>query len=269
MKMKNKTLIMKFGGASVSDPDHFKKIASIIAHRKMKYSKVVVVISAMGNMTDMLVNLGYRVHKNPPKREFDMLVSAGERLSIALLSMALDSIDVPSISFTGSQSGIITTNEHGSAKIITVKPERIISSLNEQRVVVVAGFQGVSEQKEVTTLGRGGSDTSAVALGIALNAEKIEFYKDVKGICAKDPKIDPTAKVLSQLTYDEAIILAKKGGVLHPRSILLAKKNKILLHLLSFNDYFNEGVANKGTKIGEKGNFPIFCYEKEESDCLT
>jgi len=262
MLEQNKILIMKFGGASVKDSDHFKKIASIIAHRKLEFSRIVVVVSAMGNMTDLLVELGYKVHKSPPRREFDMLVSAGERLSIALLSMALDSIGIDAISFTGSQSGIITSNEHAKAKIINVRPSRIISSLDQNKVVVVAGFQGVSLDKEVTTLGRGGSDTTAVALAVGLRAEKVEFYKDVKGICEKDPKIYPEAKILSSISYDRAIDLAEEGGVLHPRSLKLAKTNGILLHLLSFNEYFEDSVDNLGTKIWEKNRACAPEYEE-------
>lgn len=260
-----KTLVMKFGGSSLQDSERFQKIAAIIAKRLKEYPRIVVVVSAMGNTTDRLVNLGYAVHKSPPRREFDMLLSAGERLSIALLAMALDSIGIPAISFTGSQSGIITTNEHTNAKILDVKPERIFTSLDEGKVVVVAGFQGVSQQKEITTLGRGGSDTTAVALAIKLEADKVEFYKDVKGIYEQDPKIDPNAKVYTSLTYEDALVLANKGGVLHPRSILLAQKNGIFLHLLSFNDCIDEKMDLLGTRVGIGAKRSATVFENEEN----
>ena len=242
------TLVMKFGGAAVASPEQFKQIAALIEKRTTEYSRIVVVVSAMGGMTDQLDTLARQVHPTPPKREMDMLVSVGERVSISLLAMALSLRGKEAISFTGSQSGIITTKDHSEAKIVAVRPTRLLSHLAEEKIVIVAGFQGVSIDKEITTLGRGGSDTSAVAMAVALNAEKVEFYKDVPGICTLDPKQMPKAKVISSLTYDAALTIVNKGAkVLHARAIRLAKKNRLPLHVRSFN---KEG---EGTWIGEKG----------------
>ena len=255
------TLIMKFGGASLSTSANLKKAAEIICIRRKKYSKIVVVVSAMGKMTDKLISLAKKVSTNPLERELDMLVSAGERMSMSLLAMALYEKDMDAISFTGSQAGIITTNNHSNAKILDIKPIRLIDNLSENKIVIVAGFQGVSAEKEVTTLGRGGSDTSAVGLGVALGADKVEFYKDVAGIYSSDPKRYPNAKKITKMTFEEAIsLLAKGSGVLHLRSVELAKKNNISLHIVS---YKNKKIG-KGTIIKSDNNRKISkkLYEK-------
>ena len=190
---------MKFGGASVATTASFAHIADLILEKKRVYRRVVVVVSAMGNTTDQLITLAKEVNVNPPKREYDMLVSVGERISISLLAMALAAKNHQAYSFTGSQSGIITCGRHTDARIIDVRPHRLIPVLESGSVAIVAGFQGVSMNGEITTLGRGGSDTSAVALGIALGAEKVLFFKDVGGVFEKDPKrrssgrLDPSA----------------------------------------------------------------------------
>ncbi len=205
-------------------------------------------VSDMGGMTDQLDTLARQVHPTPPKREMDMLVSVGERVSISLLAMALELRGKEAISFTGSQSGIITTDDHLEAEIVIVRPIRLLSHLDQGKIVIVAGFQGVSLEKEITTLGRGGSDTSAVAMAVALRAEKVEFYKDVPGICTLDPKQMPKAKVISSLTYDAALTIVNSGAkVLHARAIRLDKKNGLPLHVRSFSE---EG---EGTWIGERG----------------
>ena len=174
-----KTLVMKFGGAAVATPQHFSKIADIILQRLKEYNRIAVVVSAMGDTTNQLISLATQVNDTPPRREYDMLVSVGERISISLLAMALAAKKHSAVSFTGSQSGIITCSNHSEARIVDVKPHRLLPVLDSGSVVIVAGFQGVSKQGEITTLGRGGSDTSAVALAIALGAIKVEFYKDV------------------------------------------------------------------------------------------
>lgn len=249
-----KTIIMKFGGASAAEPKSFARIAEIISSRKKDYDHVVVVISAMGNTTDQLLLLAKQVHENPPRRELDMLVSVGERISISLLAMALAKINLEAISFTGSQSGIITCERHTEAKIIDVRPLRIQECLRLGKVVIVAGFQGVSQAKEITTLGRGGSDTSAVALGVALDAQKVEFYKDVPGIFSSDPK-QGEAVFYPFLTYDAAWQIAKGGAkILHSRSIELAKANGIPLHVRSFQEGVEE--AFKGGTVIEGGVKP-------------
>jgi len=237
---------MKFGGASVAKTESFLKIAELIIEKSKLHKKIVVVVSAMGNTTDQLLELALQVHPNPPSREQDMLVSVGERISISLLAMALSLKQKEAVSFTGSQSGIITCEHHSDAKIVDVRPHRLLPVLNKGHVAIVAGFQGVSRTGEITTLGRGGSDTTAVALAVALDAPKVEFYKDVPGIFTDDPKKNPNALPLKEMTYLEAIQIAEKGGkVLHQRSIELAMKNGVQLSVLSFQ---NPSIG--GTLVG-------------------
>ncbi|MBY0528671.1 MAG: aspartate kinase [Rhabdochlamydiaceae bacterium] len=268
---------MKFGGASVAHPAQFAQIAEIIANRHSK-AHVVVVVSAMGDTTNQLLSLARQVHPSPPPRELDMLLTTGERVSIALLAMALHSKGKDAISFTGSQSGIITTPCHFDARIIDVRPHRLQQQLDLGKVVIVAGFQGVSTRGEITTLGRGGSDTTAVALAVALGASCVEFYKDVPGICSDDPKMDPSASVFPYLSYDEALAVVLKGAkVLHPRCIQLAAQNGVNLHVRSFFDVDLKeslgtriGLSRPGPVSASRGNADFgkagraCCYEIEE-----
>jgi aspartate kinase len=260
-----KTVVMKFGGAAFKTPESFLHIAQLIMERSDHFDHLIVVVSAMERMTDHLLALARQVSLSPPKREQDMLISVGERISMSLLAMALAEKGREAISLTGSQSGIITCQRHGEARIIDVRPQRILSHLEEGKIVIVAGFQGVSLGKEITTLGRGGSDTSAVALGVAFRAERVEFYKDVPGIFFEDPKNNPKAKLFSHLRFEEALMLAKKSPfVLHPRSILLASKNGVPLHVGSFREELKTsypGTKIYGTKeiIGE----PFYEHEGE------
>jgi aspartate kinase len=253
-------VVLKFGGAAAQSADCFAKIAEIVSHKSQE-AHVVVVVSAMGDTTDQLLSLALQVHPHPPPREQDMLVSVGERISIALLAMALQLKGKEAISFTGSQSGIITSSRHADAAILEVKPHRILRVLERGAVAIVAGFQGVSREGEITTLGRGGSDTTAVALGAALGASKVEFYKDVLGIYSADPKKDPGASLFEHLSFDEMRSVLQMGSeVLHMRSVDLAAKNGLPLHVLSFEDPFLK--SGPGTWIGrsqcsEKGA-PIF-----------
>ena len=256
-------LVMKFGGASVATPESFLKIAEIIIEQANANESVAVVVSAMGNATDQLFKLACQVNQDPPRRELDMLVSAGERISIALLAMALAAKGREAVSFTGSQSGIITDDVHSDAKIIDVRPYRIANVLKQGKIAIVAGFQGVSRNGEITTLGRGGSDTTAVALAIALNSPSVVFYKDVPGIFNADPKQDPQAQLIPKISYEEAYALALQGAkVLQARSIALAEKNGIVLSIRSF-----ERHRDIGTIVGEEGCRDIFeksIYETEE-----
>lgn len=241
---------MKFGGASVASSEQFARIADIVIKKK-KVARVAVVVSAMGDTTDQLLALARRVHPEPPPREQDMLISVGERISISLLAMALHLKNQEAISFTGSQSGIITTTQHSEARILEVRPQRLLQALDLGKIVIVAGFQGVSKGGEITTLGRGGSDTTAVALGAALGAAQVEFYKDVQGIYAEDPKKNPQAACFPHLSYEGALRIAQAGGkVLHPRCIELASKNHLLLHVVSFYD--PDLCMHPGTVIGDK-----------------
>ncbi len=257
----DRTVVMKFGGAAVASAEQFAKMAEIVIQRGKEFERVVVVVSAMGGMTDQLETLALSVHPNPPKREMDMLVTVGERVSISLLAMALERKGKAAISFTGSQAGIITTSDHTEAKIIDVRPERILTHLERGTAVIVAGFQGMSKAKEVTTLGRGGSDTTAVALAVALGAQRVEFYKDVPGICTLDPKHYPTAKVIPQMSYAEALCVVEKGAkVLHPRAVQLAMKNRVPLHVRSFSEQ-GEGtwIQEGGTGEEEERAFEVVC----------
>lgn len=241
---------MKFGGASVASPSSFSKIVDIILSRLKDYPRLAIVVSAMGDTTDQLIAMAKEVNQDPPQREYDMLVSVGERISISLLAMALAAKKQSAVSFTGSQSGIITCERHTNARIIDVRPQRILPFLDAGKIVIVAGFQGVSCKGEITTLGRGGSDTTAVALAAAIGAAKVEFYKDVPGVFLEDPKKNPNSPLISTLSYDQAQEIVKNGSeILHARSILLAKKNSLLLHVRSFLD-FNLGKV-EGTLIGD------------------
>lgn len=231
-----KTIVIKFGGAAFAKISSFGQIAELIQKHLNEHESIVIVVSAMAKMTDRLIRVSQKISLNPPKREQDMLLSVGERISMSLLAMALHEAGVNAASFTGSQSGIITSEDHLEAKIIGVRPYRILKYLENHRVAIVAGFQGMSEKKEITTLGRGGSDTTAVALGIALDADCVLFYKDVKGIYEVDPKKEPDGKILSTISYEEAlsIIANNKKKVLHPRAVEMAQKNLLPLKLRSF-----------------------------------
>ncbi len=240
--------MLKFGGAAVATPEKFSSIAELILNRLESTSKVVVVVSAMGNTTNDLLELAKRVHPSPPKREQDMLVSVGERISMSLLAMALELKGKQAVSLTGSQAGLITNTDHSEARIVNVKPVRVVKALNEGKIVIVAGFQGVSYEGEITTLGRGGSDTTAVALAIALGAERVEFYKDVPGIFCSDPKKNNEAMLYSHLDYGMALDITQKGAkVLQSRCIELAAKNELPLQVLPFAD-----PKSAGTWIGVK-----------------
>lgn len=241
-----KTLIIKFGGASAASASAFGQLANLILDRSTTCQRVVVVVSAMQGMTDQLISLAQQVHPMPPQREYDMLLTVGERISMSLLAMALALKGREAYSLTGSQAGIITCNHHTEARIIEVRPRRIISLLEQGKIVIVAGFQGVSREGEITTLGRGGSDTTAVALALSVGADRVEFYKDVAGIFSGDPKIEPDARLYRTLTYSQALEIANAGAkVLHPRAIALAQKNRMPLFVRSFQEegsYKSEGT---------------------------
>lgn len=237
-----KTVVMKFGGAAFTSCEQFSVIADLIIKQKEEFSNIIVVVSAMRGMTDSLIKMAKEVHPEPPEREYDMLISVGERICMSLLAMALCLRQQEAVSLTGSQSGIITSECHGKAQIIGVKPHRISKSLSEGNIVIVAGFQGVSEtRKEVTTLDRGGSDVTAVALGVALNADRVEFLKDVRGVFDKDPKNYPEADCYSHLSYESALDIVNQGArILHARSIQLAAKNGLPLHVRSFMSSYGQ-----------------------------
>ncbi|MBM3638552.1 MAG: aspartate kinase [Actinobacteria bacterium] len=227
-------IVQKYGGTSVADPDRIKSVAEHVAFTKRHGNDVVVVVSAMGKTTDNLMSLANQVSSKLPGREMDMLLTTGERISMALLCMALADIGVDAVSMTGSQVGIITDTVHTKAKIVEVKGDRLREALAQGRVVVVAGFQGVSTDKEITTLGRGGSDTTAVALAAALSADVCEIYTDVTGVFSADPRIVPQARKLPQLSFEEMLEMAGVGSkVLALRSVEFARNHNVPLHVRS------------------------------------
>jgi aspartate kinase len=228
-------IVQKFGGSSVADAERIKRVAARIAASKRSGQQVVVVVSAMGDTTDELIDLANQVSPIPNGRELDMLLTAGERISMALLAMAISNLGLEARSFTGSQAGIITTSTHGRARVIDVTPGRIQEALKEGAIAIVAGFQGVAQDtKDITTLGRGGSDTTAVALAAALDADVCEIYTDVDGVFSADPRIVPTARKLKSVTYEEMLELAASGAkVLHLRCVEYARRFNLPIHVRS------------------------------------
>ncbi|MFZ9893093.1 MAG: aspartate kinase [Candidatus Nanopelagicaceae bacterium] len=228
-------IVQKFGGSSVADAESIKRVAARIAATKRSGQQVVVVVSAMGDTTDELIDLANQVSPIPNGRELDMLLTAGERISMALLAMAISNLGLEARSFTGSQAGIITTSTHGRARVIDVTPGRIQEALKEGAIAIVAGFQGVAQDtKDITTLGRGGSDTTAVALAAALDADVCEIYTDVDGVFSADPRIVPTARKLKSVTYEEMLELAASGAkVLHLRCVEYARRFNLPIHVRS------------------------------------
>jgi aspartate kinase len=227
-------VVQKFGGTSVADPDRIRAVADHIVRTRRSGHDVVVVVSALGKTTDDLVHLAEQVCAEPGGREMDMLLTAGERISMALLCMAIHDLGEHGVSFTGSQAGIVTDAEHGRAKIVEVRGDRIRETLGTGGVAVVAGFQGVSPTRDVTTLGRGGSDTTAVALAAALGAECCEIYTDVSGVYTADPRVVPDARMLTHVSYDELLEMAATGGrVLALRSVEFARNHGVRVHVRS------------------------------------
>src|SRR5690606_27431229 len=212
-------VVQKYGGSSVADAVCIKRVAQRIVATKKAGNDVVVAVSAMGDTTDELLDLAQQISPMPPPRELDMLLTAGERISMALLAMAIGNLGVEARSFTGSQAGVITDSTHGKARIIDVTPGRIREAIDKGQIAIVAGFQGVSrDTKDVTTLGRGGSDTTAVALAAALNADVCEIYTDVDGVFTADPRIVPTARRIPRISYEEMLEMAACGAkILHLR----------------------------------------------------
>jgi aspartate kinase len=236
-------IVQKYGGSSVADAEGLKRVANRIVATKKAGHQVVVVVSAMGDTTDELLDLANQVSPLPNGRELDMLLTAGERISMALLAMAIGNLGHEARSFTGSQAGVLTTSTHGKARIIDVAPGRITEALNDGAIAIVAGFQGINQEtKDVTTLGRGGSDTTAVALAAALEADVCEIYTDVDGIFSADPRVVPSARKLKTVTYEEMLELAASGAkVLHLRCVEYARRFDLPIHVRSsFSN--NEGT---------------------------
>jgi aspartate kinase len=238
-------IVQKYGGSSVADAEGMKRVAARIVASKRDGNQVVVVVSAMGDTTDELIDLANQITPIPAGRELDMLLTAGERISMALLAMAISNLGHEARSFTGSQAGVITDSAHGRARIIDVTPGRIQEALDEGAIAIVAGFQGISQDtKDVTTLGRGGSDTTAVALAAALEADVCEIYTDVDGVFSADPRVVPAARKLKTVTYDEMLELAASGAkVLHLRCVEYARRYDLPIHVRS------SFTTNEGTWV--------------------
>ncbi|CAG7642332.1 aspartate kinase [Paenibacillus allorhizosphaerae] len=247
-------IVMKFGGSSVGDAERMKRVANRIVERKREGHQCVVVVSAMGDTTDDLIDLTKQICTvTPPAREMDMLLSTGEQVSVALLSMAIHSLGYAAVSFTGWQAGLYTEAVHAKARITDMKPDRVKKALAEDKIVIVAGFQGMTEEGEITTLGRGGSDTTAVALAAGIDADVCEIFTDVDGVYSTDPRIVKCARKLNEISYDEMLELANLGAaVLHPRAVEYAKNyNVTLVVRSSFNH--NEGTNVKEEAAMEQG----------------
>lgn len=242
-----KVIVQKFGGTSVADTEKIKNVAKTVIREKNNGNDVVVVVSAMGHTTDYLVKMARDLCPTPSGREMDMLLSTGEGVSIALLAMAIQAQGYESVSFNAMQIGIMTENVHSKARIVDIKTDKLRKNLKEGKIIVVAGFQGVTEDGEITTLGRGGSDTSAVALAAALNAERCDIYTDVEGVYTTDPRIVPKATRLDEISYEEMLELAHAGAnVLHPRSVETAKQFNVPLRVRSSFKLDNLGTLILG-----------------------
>ena len=237
-------IVQKYGGTSVGNIDRIKIVAEKIAKRIEIGEKIAVVVSAMGDTTDELLEMAFKINTNPKKRELDMLLSTGEQISISLLAMALQKLGFTAHAFTGAQAGIITNNMHSKAKIFKVESKRIKEVLNRGEIAIIAGFQGINEKEDITTLGRGGSDITAVALTASLNADICEIYTDVEGVFTADPRIVKNARLIDEISYEEMSEMASAGAkVMHPRSIDYANRHGIIIKVSSSFTW------NRGTTI--------------------
>ncbi len=259
-------LVQKFGGTSVADGTCIKRVAGIAIEAKKKGYQVVVVVSAMGDTTDKLINLSKGITNKPNPREYDLLLSTGEQISIPLVAMAIQSLGEKAISQTGLQVGIMTEDRHGKARITEIKTEKLKNHLNEENIVIVAGFQGISEVTgEITTLGRGGSDTTAMALAVALDAERCDIYTDVDGVFTTNPDTVPEASKLKTISYEEMLELASLGaGVLHPRSVEIAKNYGMPMRVRSSFKPDDQGTLVQGVEKMELNN-PVSGVALDES----
>ena len=251
-------IVQKYGGSSVSDVEAIKRVAKRIVETQNAGHKLVVVVSAMGDTTDELLDTAAQITDNAPEREMDILLTAGERISMSLLSMAINELGVPAQAFTGAQAGIHTTSAYGRAQITGMVPERVARSISEGQVAIVAGFQGISDDDDVTTLGRGGSDTTAVALAAALHADVCEIYTDVDGLFSADPRIVPKAHRLRSISTEETLELAAHGAkILHLRAVEFARRYKVPLHVRSsFSEKEGTWISDRPASPALKGLVP-------------
>ncbi len=257
-------IVQKYGGTSVGSLNHIQSVASHVASGVKAGNSLIITISAMGEQTDDLLAMAKKLNRKPPRRELDMLMSAGERISASLLAIALDTLGIPSVSLTGSQCGILTDETHGNARIKKILGDRVRQSIAEKKVVIVAGFQGVSPiTREITTLGRGGTDLSAVAIAAALQADKCQLYKDVDGVFTTDPRVCSGARIIRTLSWNSMTALAWNGAnVLHPRSAHLAAKFNIPFEIRSSIHLDREGTLISGAAKVESPVFEAISYRK-------
>lgn len=261
-------IVQKYGGSSVADTDKLNKIAGMIATVKQQGNDVVAVVSAMGKTTNQLIEMAKSLSQNPDKRELDMLLSTGERITMALLCIALNELGIEAISLTGSQSGIVTNDRNNDARVIEVRPFRVQDEIAKGKVVVIGGFQGVSYKRDITTLGRGGSDTSAVALAAALKAERCEIYSDVDGVYTTDPNIVNEAKHLPELSYQQLQEMSEAGAkVLNAQAVQFAKEAKIALYARSTFGPGKETVIRE-TAPTDKPSVIAVVHETEIIRCV-
>jgi aspartate kinase len=261
-------LVMKFGGTSVDDADKLKRVAHRLVAAREAGNKVVAVVSAMGHTTDELMDLAHQVSPHPHERELDMLLSVGERISCALVAMAIVDLGHKAISLTGSQAGIVTDSSHTKAKIVEVRARRIHEALERDEIVLVAGFQGVSgESLDVTTLGRGGSDTTAVALAAALGADACQIYTDVRGVFSADPRLVPDARKLDRVSFEEMLEMASSGaGVMMARSVEIARTHNVRLNVRSsFEDGEGTWITEEDDPMLEKALISAVVHQREET----
>ncbi|MBQ4187294.1 MAG: aspartate kinase, partial [Firmicutes bacterium] len=243
-------IVKKFGGTSVGSPERIMNVAIRCVEDYKKGNDVVVVLSAMGKSTDELIELAHKVNPKPPKRELDMLMTTGEQVSVAMLAMAMDSLGVRAVSLNAFQVAMHTTSQYGSARLKRIDSDRIRHELEDRKIVIVTGFQGINKYDDYTTLGRGGSDTTAVALAAALHADSCEIYTDVDGVYTMDPRVVKNARKLAEITYDEMLELASLGaGVLHNRSVEMAKKYGVTLVVRSSLNYSEGTVVKEDAKV--------------------
>ncbi len=249
---RRRLVVQKYGGSSVANPERITRVAQRVVAAKRTGADVVVVVSALGDTTDELLQLAAQISQDPPERELDMLMATGEQVSVALLAMAIHELDEDAVSFTGAQIGILTDGTHTKARIVAIPAQRVVKELAQNRIVIVAGFQGINLNQDITTLGRGGSDLTAVALAVALRADVCEIFTDVEGVYTADPRMVPDARKLTAISYDEMLEMASLGAqVMQARSIFVAKRFNIPIHVRSSFSQREGTMITKSAKAME------------------
>lgn len=259
-------IVQKYGGTSVATAEHIKNIARYVVDAKNSGHNIVVVVSASGNTTDELILRAKEITKNPPERELDMLLATGEQISIALLAMAINELGAEAISFTGAQVGIMTDSAHTKARIVSINPDRILAQINKGKIVIVAGFQGVTDDDNITTLGRGGSDTTAVAVAGSIGAEVCEIYTDVEGVYTADPRIVPNARLIENISFEEMLEMAATGAkVLQVRAVEFGRNNDVMIRVRSSFTKNPGTLVQKGDQSMEQAMVSGVTHDESEA----